>query len=681
MPYECTGVTVEAIDKVGTVIYSKQITSLTDVWNTSILARNRVIFNIRPTAGNLYNKVVNINPLLFSDGNINPPPIGSTAGWQCQTSSTNSVYPMSIVSSSFATLNTNLSASLNVVNAFQAELTFEYYVTADVQSYISHSGGNLNRFLAMKINGQYMRQERNTAFTLTDAFTNFVIKVKDVNTPNFEIVIDQAIDAGSNTIRYRTDALFYSRNAGSSDWSFYPFRFSVHAGSSGRIADRFGFAHNTPVPYELNYDDNFILSLDSLSVFEDNLVRFDMAHAFPNQRIGTTTLTTLFLLKESDITNGSNFIDDYDLMHSELITGSLVSSGTTFDQALISQFSNIDVGTASTTQFNVASSFLEFNAQYRVGFIAYNDTDQKSYSVISQRLTANALPECPPILECYFGNYFEELQSDFITAAVHERIYSRLIIDKNSMDSCFQGHGIDFNFDRDIVYIAMAFSEDIVSIFAPQSASYLNQWAYTNNPTWFNSVNRSPQGGFEDTFQSIDIWGSIRVPDTIDTIGQLTWAIRWQMAFDIRVSDTITERYIVNKYKQIAISDFQTQAEIETYVYSAEGYPAQKTPILNICDTDKIVIEVVKTAPFTDEHELIANIYQQTGSVFGSTNATSIEEEEEITQLTELVQSQSVALLDVDADFGGTDTASFCVDVSELEKGNRYFVDAIIRKK
>lgn len=665
--------TRESLDKQGNVIFTEVGNTASGIIETSIVDKIRLTFQMTADNGDdFFNKRIVINQRLFSDlsGSF---PTGGNIGFEVVTANGAGIFPVVMNANSFNEMNRNFEAAFQVISATTAEVNITFYITADVKTFIPHQSDNLLRFLGTSIGGEYMEDEPSTIYNNNHPNTavEFYTKIKPLNSPQY-VTVQNA--SGEPVFKLKTWARWYGRNLGSSDWEIATSQFNVYDSTGAIIASK---QRNLIAPYDTNYDANFTELSNKLTTFGVNTLEFLILGSISKDM----EAVKVFLIKESEILNNSDFLTDYDYLSSQIAT-TAVAGVVTLDGAIQTPTNFQDFsGLAYLVEFDVDGAQLDYGAEYRAGVVLYDIDGEATFSTISHKLIACALPECVPDLKCFLGNYFEEKETSKGIFAYHERVSSRIEIDKTSLEVCFQASGLDFVFDRDIQTVSMYLGTERAnenSFSDLESVNYDLIVSYLNAGGLILTAANADDYGITDTAAILDVYGSFRISEDIDTVASFIIPVKWELTFVLKMPDGSFQPYTVRHYKSISARSWSTGIEFK--YYEAEVYPAQKVEILNICDKDKIAVEVCLDASFVGNYDFIANLYKQINNTFGDTNNNLIGEHETTPPQALLQQLQENELLNVPTGNNGLSIFSFCVDTSRFVIGQKYVVDGILRK-
>lgn len=670
MAYTYQGVsTATSISKQGVTIKT-QTGASTDLIKSSIGDRIQFKFGIDASGtDDFLNKKIVVNQQLFLNGlpllNIN-----GNVGWNTLTSNTLGVYPMTFSAGAFTNTNTNLTAELNLIDAVTAEVTVTFMVCSDLRQFLPASIDNATALLAMEGGGaNYMYDVDNTAYStnFTDSKIAFSFKLIDGN-----FNTKYATNLTGGRFYTRLVALrWYGRNYGSTDWEFRTNQLRV---STRYITAQKDFSSTS---YQKNYDKNFEYAGNEISPFEKNEINFTIDTS-NNPTASIPDVVKVFLIEESNIQNNVNFIADYQLKSSIIPLGT-TGVGTIFDGAIESPSGVFFITNAIIVRFNIDGQKLTYGRRYRVGVVMYDTTTGETFSTISHTLNATALPECLPDEKSFIGDYYGETETDAATVTIHERISSRMEIDKVSMNTCFALDGVPFNFDTDIRRVRMYLGTQKVDESTPESGVYelWNEWV--NIGGLENTFSKTKNFGLLENSTTLNVYSSFRVEQKSVTFGNLVLPIKWEYTFSLNVQN-FSVLFTITKYHLLKVNNFidgSSDGTIE--FYDAATYPANKTKIFNLCDQEKIVVEMLLQNGYEvhDPVENIPIIYKEIGSN-GETSNQLIKEENPNPQTSLLSPIDSPEITNADPS-SVSNIASFCIDLTKLNKDDSHIVESIIK--
>jgi len=406
-------------------------------------------------------------------------PLLSSSGFRLKTgTAAAAAAPMSFFGASAqdAVMNTNHSATLEVIDEGQILIVWRFYCTSEDGNFSPYFVNNINRLLASKNVGNYMELEAGSEFSVGSTGISIVATVTDgpETIPPSPPYISVTRGNTGNSKEFWMPLLMKwpGRNLGNTAYHMYLDTCEVTTIGGEVMATK---THkDTALPHQAKYDDNFWEFSASLSSFQDNFFRFK----FSKGAVAAFTATSVraFLLRTDSLTNEHHFLEDYRASIASIPTSDTTQAQISGDIYAPASYTN---GTDYEVKFRVPGTSLEFGATYRAIVVMYGTTFSEIYSGISQELVANHQPNIYPKAEVYFADYFKESVQPKGVSAYHSGYRSRIEILKSSVEDAFAYYGLTGNFDDNVQYVRADYvkpSTNNSSNFTPQDGQSPFEW-------------------------------------------------------------------------------------------------------------------------------------------------------------------------------------------------------------
>ena len=617
---------------------------------------------IRATAGDDWiNKEARLNIALFKD---NAAASGATY-WSAPVPAINNII--------FATyyVGTNeIQHQKNVlitrVNNDDIVIAFIFRVTADLLDTIKGQNiTNFDRFLKSTFNPANTIL-KNFAASAYKSATGGAMSIRvDVHDLDSVALIGSAKNPASNQkfLRVPTALRYYEAEVGGLVGRYMAKITATTPGQIGALLPPIADATKDTNFAFFPLDPQYTTAAASLSFLEDNSIniRIDGADA-PGALINEATTTVRAILIRTDaISDTVYFIDDYQTSEgtvpaadpSATVIAGALSAPANWSDNLIAQQININ--------FVIKAAELSPGGKYRIIINLYDDNNDRVSAHISPELVADYILPISPTITATLAEYCEEYVDDEILIAPGGRFKACINLDIQSYDAATSAAGYAGGLlDR---------LSEVRATFGGFGGFGAESVIFTPSPI--------PTGGATVAIDAttVAVCAVFRAP--VAAGGDVV-ALDWSININQDDGNGGTAPVVVTYRQQINIKDFDDGSAgdvlLDTQFFEADGYPATKNPVSNICDADKIIVEVTKDVGAGDG-VIIATLTETTAT--GSTVGVIEEEASEIPVY--LPELTSTALDDVTNSAGGG--AAYCVNVGDLKKDTIYFINTILRQK
>jgi len=673
MPYLFKDFSISNINKDGTVIQGPtaiSATALAGPYNIFAIGnRIRMQVDIEATAAeNFTGKLCRINLGLFTIGlSAFESPSANNFGFQSA-----GVLPAVQAAGINLSINNNpdaanFSAEFLLVDATNATIVIDFYITVDINRYGGIAPNPRDRFLLNILNN--INTLRNNGASAYSILKNIGLvgrifdyigtdqNVLDPNTsaPYFEIPVN--VRWYNSDVAGVTTNMRYLRDLEISSPSQIAASLPLLTDATATAAQAAG----API------DPTFTVVNNQLSANEDNSVEIILrGRAFsgtPNPPVTDIRV----LLVRTDLGYGSvDFMDS--LQASEAIIPQGVVISTVLDGALATPSDWVeDVPAADdiTLSFVIDGTQLVFGGRYRIIVNVYDSANEDYVTAhISPELIVNYLSPAIPTITGFLSTYNKEYTGNDLTIAPHQRIKASIEVDKTVYNAALAALGFTQTFD-DCLSGIICKLENTTGV-VNQVLAYVPPVVITPNMSVIT-----------DTAALLRLESIFRISE--EYAGGSTY-IDWTLSFNQPVGTGGTELVQIGFRQKLTVDVFEndnmTPNLLFVRFYDIDTYPTIKTEVNDICDKQQIICEVEKDPTFTGSINFIATIYPATET--GDTNPQQIEEEEDwAPTIIQMSQAVSGKLDNVDAAFGGDDFAAFRINVPQLVVGQRYWVTGI----
>jgi len=279
-----------------------------------------------------------------------------------------------------------------------------------------------------------------------------------------------------------------------------------------------------------------------------------------------------------------------------------------------------------------------------------------------------------PTITGYLGTYSQEYTTNELEdVAPHNRIRARLEIDKASYAAALAAFGLVGTFDASLSEISATLL----------SATGVNATTETYKPNTLpaplnNGILTNNMAIITDDVNTFSPAAVFRIEEErAATTATIRWTLKMNQPNFVAGSFTV---YEIQFDQIVHVNDFENDVLVPALVgirfLDIDTYPAVKTDIIDICDKDKILVEVEKDSLIlTGSVNFLATIYP--ADALGDTTNPQIEEEEDWQPLAPVLAQLASGKLDaVDVSFVG-DFATFEINAQQLTLLQQYFVTAI----
>jgi hypothetical protein len=425
-------------------------------------------------------------------------------------------------------------------------------------------------------------------------------------------------------------------------------------------------------------DSIFTIVTNQLSPNEKNSVSITL-NGFSDSSLTITTIDDIrvLLIRTDNFSNINRFIDTYDT--SEAIIPTLAAGSAQLDGAIWSPTAWVQNGGTGeiTLDFVIDGAELDLAREYRIIVNIYETANpERPTSHISPAIYNQYIPPAIPTIDGYLATYQKEFATNDLTdVSPHNRVRARLEIDKTSYSAALTALGLTGTFDDSFSKI----SAELVGI-PTVIASTTETYRPNTLPTPLdNSILTSGMELVTDDATTFSAAATFRIEEErVNTTATVRWTVTMNQpnfvsgsftSFDIQYDQILGIRFFEN--------DNGAPYLTAVRFLDPDTYPTTKTDIIDICDRDKVIVEVEKdNALLTGAVNFIATIYPATET--GDTTNPEIAEEEDWTPASPPLPIQISGKLDaVETSFGGDDFATFEINCQQLTQGQRYFITGI----
>jgi hypothetical protein len=579
------------------------------------------------------------------------------------------------LSTASAFLQDNLTARFQRVNANQAYVEIEFYMTSDTLKYIGlgSSGNNFDRFMKALWSGPTLQNGGATVYSIQKELG---IKGLVFNTiSNFSEVIYNPAD-GTKRIRIPFESKWYNSDLlGATTGIRYIENLEIT--STNQIASGVPYlakatATTAQGPTQ-NLDNSVTVQYNSLEYNAKNSVTIRLK-GLVNPAVTPNPATTdirVILIRLNPLTNTSDFITDLQLK--DAIIPALAAGTAQIEGAIWTPSLWTDTAPDITDlQFVLDGAYLNNGDTYRIVINAYDSLNSRVTSHISPDLVVNFTPPISPTITGEIGTYNKIFTgNDLDGLAPHSRFKSRITIDKANYNAQLTGFGLSGDFDS-------AFIRSSVQLLsaAGEPLQEGNYYINTLTPPLDNSILNGGMTIVTDTAAELVLDCYFRVDEEkAGLIGGIVWVVEFNQPTILNSTEQVNIFFIQRTSYRLFENDEGAPKLLSAKVYDFNQYPTNKIEIFDLCDKDYVIVEVEKDAAFTGQINFVATIYP--ADAVGATVISVIEEEEQWLPAVQILpQLSSTKLDDVDISFSGN-FAAFRVNVQQLSNSQLYWITAI----
>jgi hypothetical protein len=638
--------------------------------------RVRLAILVENTAGNILNEAFSINLSLF--GNVPPPaiPLGAPTPdanfWGNFAGGT----LVNFGSSNDSNSNTNAIISATLPNPDEILFTLDFYMTMDLQAWITNFGILNNRDRLMGANRlDSPAQTANFSPSVYSLLTALGIRIlisvdgllpyQAVTDPNttlpFIYIPFQARWYNSDFLAVTTGMRYISSLQITSPLQIATSLPNLTAATATGAQAAFAQADSI---FTIANPNGITNGGQQLSIGEINTVSVTL-NGFSNLASAISAISSIraLLIRVEPAPNNGAFLyfeDYYDM--AEAVIPASEPATTVLHKALQSPTSwSQDLGTGEITlQFRINGALLTPNAEYRIILNVYETAEPaRPTAHISPALYTDFEPIVIPDIDSYLATYRKEFTATELTnVSPHNRIRCRIEIDKADFNTKLAALGISGNFDSRLVSIS--------AVLLPISGVAQTQESFT------------PPGTLSANMQIVTDTASVFSPAAIFRIegerANTTATVQWRIRF------AIPEPYEIRYNQTLQIIDFENDISPPRLVgvrfLDADLYPSTKLDVTDLCGREFIICEVERdSALLGGSVGFLAAIYQATTT--GATTNPQIEEEESWQPPTPTMpQLDSPRIEDVVPNFVG-DFAWFKISVAQLIVAQQYWISGI----
>jgi len=571
-------------------------------------------------------------------------------------------------------------------------MTIDFYVTCDVDNYISTAFfiNNQVRFLQSRFDNFSfpLQNTGNSVFTLLEAMGISTI-IKPVAGTQ-EYVFNPA--TGRNFWRIPMSARWYNSDfpvLSGTTWTVPTtqrrWMSQVVVTSPSQIAAGLPTLTQLGAPTWLspstaNVDSMFTVNPfppgNQLAYNEPNTVTITL-DGYSSGAFAVTAITYIraILIRSDRFQNNLLFPDNYSM--SEAIIPSAFLPATQLDGAIYGPTSwsqNMGTGQISIT-FRLDGTLLEVGREYRIIINVYeNALPERPTAHITPPLYVQYVPPAVPTITGYMGHYAQDYATNELQdIAPHQRIRARIEIDKASYAAALAALGFTSTFDA-------CFSEVSATLLA---ATGIGATTETYKPNTLlaplnNGILTAGMTILVDDGLAIVPAATFRIEEErAGTTATILWNLKMNQPNFVPGSFTVFD---IQFDQLVHIKDFENDAMVPQLVnirfLDKDAYPTTKIDVIDLCDRDKVIVEVEKDPALTGSVNFIATIYP--ASETGDTTNPQIQEEEDWIPAVPVLPQLTSGLLDaVETSFGGDDFVTFEINAQQLVLGQRYWVTGI----
>jgi hypothetical protein len=373
---------------------------------------------------------------------------------------------------------------------------------------------------------------------------------------------------------------------------------SIVATTAGATAAGLGPVVDVSRASNLSYsalDPQYSVTSDQLSPKELNDVNITIVGPSYSGAITNDALSDIraILIRTDNVGNNVYFFDDYEGLEGVVPTS--LPAGT-IDGALVGPASwSENLATQETyINLNIDGTQLAPGAEYRLIINTYDSANRRTGAHITPPLFATfVLPIAPPLTSKFYDYSDFAAGTALLTVAPHSRLKCELTIDITGYDAALAAAGYVGNF----VFFAK-------SVFASLETKVEGVAFGGVNP---NVLTENAELTITPTEAVVSV--VFRVNETIAGLSSvpILWAVTIRQDNGYGGFEDVVIRY----RQYIDVREFDDDASdvlVDTRFYKINGYPAIKTPISNICNVDKFIVEVEKNVS-ADPGDVVAHIY------------------------------------------------------------------------
>jgi len=323
----------------------------------------------------------------------------------------------------------------------------------------------------------------------------------------------------------------------------------------------------------------------------------------------------------------------------------------------------------------INGTLLELGKEYRIIVNVYeNALPERPTAHITPPLYVQYVPPAVPTIEGFIGHYAQEYATNELKdVAPHQRIRARLEIDKASYAAALAAFGLTGTFDG-------SFSEISATLLAATGVGATTETYKPNTllPPLDNGILTSGMTIVTDDVNTFSAAATFRIEEErAGTTATIRWNLKMNQPNFVPGSFTV---FNIQFDQILQVRDFENDAMAPQLVnirfLDRDAYPTNKIDVIDLCDRDKIVVEVEKDPALTGSVSFIATIYP--ASETGDTTNPQIQEEEDWIPAVPVMPQLVSPLLDaVETNFGADDFVTFEINAQQLVLGQRYWVTGI----
>lgn len=686
MPYRFTDLSIQQINKDGTTL--GPLLSFTPSTTPSNISRfaigNRVRMKIvieRFGGDNWNNKNCRLNLNLFGATNITGNP---NFGFESDGVVTGSAVAAinKLGTDGFEGTRQNISCTFQQTSANDVTVVVDFYMTFDIGEYLSNTwiGENRDRLLIARrnFNNIELQNAGSSVYTVL-SFMGVSCRVFNASSVD-EQVLNSFTGFPFWDIKFA--ARWYNADY-LGDTTDRRYLESIDITSPSQVTNGLpslanATASSAQTPPESNVDASFTINRNQLSPSEKNTVTM-VFNGFSSgiPVVSTVTDTRVLVIRTDSFLNTTDFVSNYDM--SEAVIPASAPGTAQLDGAIYTPASwNQDGITGEiTVVFDIDGNELDPGAEYRVITNFYETVNpDRNTSHISPPLVANYTPPIVPTIDGFLGTYNQEYNNNELdNVAPHQRIRSRLSIDKTAYNAALTAAGLTGTFDDALFEVVAQF----IAIIPTTPAVFENYKPNTLTPPASNTIISDNMLIVTDDASTFSIAGVFRIEEgRAGSASTLRWTVKMRQP---TLTPGVFQQYDIQFDQIINVNDFENDSGTPRLVgirfLDKSTYPTTKTDLLNICDTEQFVCELEKDPVLlTGSNNIIATIYE--GNIDGDTTPQQMQEEESWTPAVPVLDQLVSGLLDsVETSFGADEFATWLINGQQLLVGVRYWVTGI----
>jgi hypothetical protein len=686
MPYRFTDLSIQQINKDGTTLGpALTFTPSTTPANISRFAiGNRVRLTVTMEsfgAETWTNKLLRLNLSLFGPTNVTGNP---NFGFQTDGFVTGSAVAAvnRLGSDGFEGTRQNISATFqNIGN--DVIVVVDFYMTFDIGEYLSNTwiAENRDRFLIARrnFNNIELQNPGSSVYTVLSTL-GISCRVFDAGSTDQQVLNPSS--GGFPFWDIKFSARWYNADY-LGDTTNRRFLESINITSPSQVTNGLpslanATASSAQTPPESSVDNSFTINRNQLSPSEKNTVTM-VFNGFSSgvPTVSTVTDTRVLVIRTDSFLNTTDFVSNYDM--SEAIIPASAPGTAQLDGAIYTPASWTQDGVTGeiVVVFDIDGNELDQGAEYRIITNFYETVNaDRNTSHISPPLLANYTPPIVPTIDGYLGTYSQEYNNNELdNAAPHQRIRSRLEIDKTAYNAALSAAGLTGSFDDSLFEVSAQF----VAIVPTTPSVFERYKPNTLTPPASNTIISNNMVIVTDDASTFSIAAIFRIEEgRAGTTSTIRWTVKLRQP---TLTPGVFQQYDIQFDQLLNVNDFENDSGTPRLVgirfLDLDTYPTTKTDLLNICDTDQFICELEKDpALLTGSNNIIATIYD--ANIDGETTPQRIEEEESWTPATAIMPQLSAGKLDsVETSFGGDEFATWRINGQQLITGVRYWVTGI----